>query len=352
MVAAQQNSILCRFPAEILENIALEAVRFEFLGPPKALISLLCTCKSMHNALAFNQCYDLYTRIFETKFDIDAVRRRFGLKSVRLTNLAMQLKKYCTNLQKIRRGDIYSPDSYDILWTSFLMATENDGKNASQLEWAGLDTFVDRFVRGRLCEDIAQHNDWPAESIVDINALALWLMWFTTTRESLAAESLEQRQQTIDMVLQSGKLVERPSWDYYAEMDEEWRRLMDGELSAQVTTFYLKVVRLLKPLLGVYTPGILNGSWQGCKLVPIETACMGHMKTVRHPPAFGEGKPQVPLSMNVAPFIDVRDWTLLSWCPWAGTPRDVPLCRLMTMQLQHLCFPISTCHMQLLSFLP
>ena len=41
MAAAQQNSILCRFPAEILENIALEVIRFELLGPPKALISLL-----------------------------------------------------------------------------------------------------------------------------------------------------------------------------------------------------------------------------------------------------------------------------------------------------------------------
>ena len=60
--------------------------------------------------------------------------------------------------------------------------------------------------------------------------------------------------------------------------------------------------------------------------IPIETACMGPMEMVRPPPTFGEGNPQittVPLSMR-APFMDVRDWTLLSWCPWAGTPRDVP----------------------------
>jgi hypothetical protein len=60
--------------------------------------------------------------------------------------------------------------------------------------------------------------------------------------------------------------------------------------------------------------------------VPIEIVYMGLMETVQLPPAFGEGNPQittVPLFMR-APFMDVRDWTLLSWCPWAGTPRDVP----------------------------
>ena len=188
MAAVQQNSILCRFPAEILENIALEVVASEPLGPPKALIPLLCTCKSVHNVLAFNQSYDLFARVFQTKFDIGAVRRRFGPKSVRSTNLAMQLKKYCTNLQEIRRGDIHSPDIHDILRTSFLMATENDGKNARQLAWAGLDTFVDRFVRARLCEDVAQHNGWPAES--SVNALALWLMWFTTTQGQFLKKSM------------------------------------------------------------------------------------------------------------------------------------------------------------------
>jgi hypothetical protein len=114
------------------------------------------------------------------KFDLGAVRRRFGPKRIRTTNLAFQLKKYCINLQDIRRGDIYSPHIHDVLRTAFFMASENDGKNACQLEWAGLDGFVDRFVRARLCENIAQYNGWPVES--SVNALALWLMWFTTTR--------------------------------------------------------------------------------------------------------------------------------------------------------------------------
>jgi hypothetical protein len=113
------------------------------------------------------------------KFDLGAVRRRFGLKGIRSKNLAAELKVYCTNLQELRRGDVYSPRIHEILRTAFFMATESDGKNFYQLQWAGLDRFVDRFVRTRLCEDVTQNNGWPAES--SVNALALWLMWFTTT---------------------------------------------------------------------------------------------------------------------------------------------------------------------------
>lgn len=65
------------------------------------------------------------------------------------------------------------------LWAAFLMMVESDGKNEAQLlEWAGLKTFADRFVRERLWEGRDNYNGWPAESVT--NSLALWLMWLTT----------------------------------------------------------------------------------------------------------------------------------------------------------------------------
>jgi hypothetical protein len=184
----QQFSVLFRLPAELLELLALEVALLELLGPPKDLIALLCTCRRVHDFLAFDQCYNLFARIFKAKFDISAVRRRFGPKSVRSSSLALQLKKYCTTLQDIRGGNIYSSNIHDILRTAFFMAMENDGKNSFQLAWAGLDRFVDRFVRTRLCEDAEMNNGWPADN--SVNALALWLMWFTTTRGKFAAPCL------------------------------------------------------------------------------------------------------------------------------------------------------------------
>jgi hypothetical protein len=184
----QQFSILFQLPAELLERLALEVALLELLGPPKDLIALLCTCKRVHDFLAFGRCYNLFARIFKAKFDISAVRRGFGPESVRSSSLALQLKKYCTTLQDIRGGNIYSSNIHDVLRTAFFMAMEDDGRNSYQLAWAGLDRFVDRFVRTRLCEDAAVNSGWPAEN--NVNALALWLMWFTTTRGKFAAPCL------------------------------------------------------------------------------------------------------------------------------------------------------------------
>src|ERR1700730_6337894 len=106
----RQPHNLCKFRAEILEHIALEVVLADPLGPPKDLVPLLCT---WHNILAFDRCHDLSTRI--------------GHKSIRSTGLALQIKKYCINLQDLHRGDICSSCIHDVLHMAFVMAMEIDG---------------------------------------------------------------------------------------------------------------------------------------------------------------------------------------------------------------------------------
>lgn len=179
-LAMQQNSILCRFPDEVLEAIAFKVTLSEPLGPPKGLLPLLYTCKRIYDVLKFDRSSDLYARVFKGRFDFTAVRRRRSPRCLRSSNVALQLKEYCTTLKNIRKGDIYLPDIFSTLRCAFIMATESDGRNACQLEWAGLGPLVDRFVRTRLYEGAATNNGWPEES--SINAVALWLMWFTTTR--------------------------------------------------------------------------------------------------------------------------------------------------------------------------
>lgn len=176
----QQTSILFKLPTEVVENIVLEVTVLDTDGPPSSLIPLLCTCKHLNELLASKNAPNLYARIFKTRFDIGAARRRFGAQAIRPTNLTKQLKIYSENLLDIRRGDIYSPHIHEILRTAFFIAMESDGKNGCQLQWARLGDFIDRFVRARLCDGAAASNGWPAEN--SINALALWLLWFTTTR--------------------------------------------------------------------------------------------------------------------------------------------------------------------------
>lgn len=171
-------SLLCALPSILLERIALETALLDPTAPPADLIPLLQSCRHIYNTLSLTHCKDLYARIFRAKFDIGAPLRRFGPAAIYSQNLAEQLTRYCLALKHIRTGDIFSPSILVDFWTAFIMMSENDGKNEHQLESAGLADYVERFTIERLWEDRSRYNQWPAETT--INALALWLMWFTT----------------------------------------------------------------------------------------------------------------------------------------------------------------------------
>lgn len=171
-----QTSMLCSAPQDILTAIALELVELDPLGPPFQLLPFLLTCRSIYQNLCFDNARHLYANVFRFKFDHRAPLRRFGPRAIQSSNVAQQLKQYCYALQVIRRGDIHVEGIVHVFWQAFFMMSENDGRNACQLKWAGLSNFVYRFVRERLWEDRHLTNGWPGETTV--NALALWLMWF------------------------------------------------------------------------------------------------------------------------------------------------------------------------------
>jgi hypothetical protein len=125
----------------------------------------------------------LYARTFKGMFDVGAARRRFGPRGVLSSHLADQLTLYCATLQNIRDGDIFSEDISHTLWTAFFMMSESDAKNRAQLEWAGLDQFINRRVRIMLYEGRGEFRGWPAES--EENALSLWLMAMTLDEGTL-----------------------------------------------------------------------------------------------------------------------------------------------------------------------
>jgi hypothetical protein len=177
MAMVTQNSPLCKIPTEILEGIALEVILSTPLGPPSDLIAILSTCKYIHHVLRMEHNPSLYAKAFKGMFDAGAARRRLGPRAMLSSHLADQLTLYCATLQDIRDGDIYSEDLAHTLWTAFFMMMENDGKNRAQLEWAGLDNFINRRVRIMLYEGRGEFRGWPAEN--EENALSLWLMAMT-----------------------------------------------------------------------------------------------------------------------------------------------------------------------------
>lgn len=192
--------MLCHLPFTILEHIGLEVAVLDPLGPPTDLVALLCTCRHIYAWLSYDNNRYLYARIFRSMFDSRAVVRRFGSRCARVDIVAHQLKVYCSMLRRIRGGDT-AADSEVIkadFWTALLMLLENDGKNEAQLERADLKAFVDRFVRTRLYEGCNETAGWPPES--ELNALALWLMWFTTDEVTLREETADARRQLMELV--------------------------------------------------------------------------------------------------------------------------------------------------------
>lgn len=171
-------------PNEIIQEIAFRVALVSFLGPPASLPAFLCLSKRIYAITNRKNNPQLYARIFCSKFDIHAVRRR--LSNVDLDQ-ADELVHRCRGLTRIRL-DAYPryPSSdddgglRDDLWMAYIMFLESDGHNALQLiQYAHVDCFARKFIRtgGRL-HDGAQYNDgWIVDN--EINALGMWLFWLT-----------------------------------------------------------------------------------------------------------------------------------------------------------------------------
>jgi len=61
------------------------------------------------------------------------------------------------------------------------MMLDNDGKNRAQLEAAGIDLYLDVYMRTYLYDSVSRipNDGWPQDTAA--NACALWLMWMFTT---------------------------------------------------------------------------------------------------------------------------------------------------------------------------
>ncbi|KAF7317076.1 hypothetical protein HMN09_00442200 [Mycena chlorophos] len=185
---------LCSLPLEILELVAFELTCLTPLGPPSALIPLFQTCKHLNRALSRNLL--LYSQIFKFKFDTSAVLRRCPKPTP--AQYYDQLVLYCMQLHKLR-GQVLADECDDVLFSAYLMMLENDGRNAAQLQHAGLDSYLDNFVRNRMWNGRGSAQGWPTDNTA--NACALWLVWMTTTETNLKKESAARRNQLIRIVL-------------------------------------------------------------------------------------------------------------------------------------------------------
>ncbi|KDQ08919.1 hypothetical protein BOTBODRAFT_539323 [Botryobasidium botryosum FD-172 SS1] len=171
---------------DVLENIAFYLATNDFIGPPAHLVSLLGVCQLFYDVLAFRHNSSLYARIFRAKFDSAAPARRYGRDLVTSSCLATELCSRFEAMRRMRRvaktgklWDVEEDAVHHDLWTSYLMATESDGKNRQQLmEYACLHDYVRLYIKEELAP-LRYRPGVPLEK--PERSLALWLLWFTTT---------------------------------------------------------------------------------------------------------------------------------------------------------------------------
>jgi hypothetical protein len=177
---------LLAFPPEILHHIVISAISASPIGPPTVLLSLLLTCQALYVSLSPQNYPSLYVDLFVTQFDSGALVRRLGHLPPEHTRF--EWSRRLIALKCLRRGHSDDPELLDALLIAFFMLLENDGQNLAQLQWAGLSSFVHRYVRDKVLDGPGIHNGWPLNN--EINTLVVFIAWVTSSRGESSLSSL------------------------------------------------------------------------------------------------------------------------------------------------------------------
>ncbi|KAF9510423.1 hypothetical protein BS47DRAFT_67075 [Hydnum rufescens UP504] len=190
---------LSTIPTDVIELIAYHAVMNDFLGPPRALVALISTCRSLYYSLSLENNPSLHAAIFRFKFDSAAAHRRFGRSEpwrISATGLSAELRARFDALRYMRGVALSGnrskhPDEEIVrhLWTLYFMCIESDEKNVDQLLFYGkLRPYIQICLTQYLLPVYRAGGGLP--ETVD-RSLILWMSWFSTTWDSLNEESAD-----------------------------------------------------------------------------------------------------------------------------------------------------------------
>ncbi|KAK2462955.1 hypothetical protein APHAL10511_005007 [Amanita phalloides] len=172
-------------------------------GPPSGLLSLLLVSHHIYASTCVRNNARLYARLFRFKFDCSALRRRLTDRWMTDRCLASELVKRFTAMRRLR-DQVFN---FDDLWTCYLMMLENDGKNMLHLlQWARLKQLIYALMIARAH---APRQQDMSENDTTIYALAIWLMWMTSSRETFRTEHpeiLKQISQVLHPLIAAGYL--------------------------------------------------------------------------------------------------------------------------------------------------
>jgi len=188
-------SLLHLVPAEIFTHIAVFLACDDPYSPPTDLLALQATHPDFHLSLNCHINPAVWAAAFRFRFDHLAVLRRNFRPNGR--DYYDQLRQYTETLAAVRRLDADLDE--EAIRTIYVMLLDNNGKNRSQLERAGVDAFLHHYLRTRLWLGAENHDGWPIESAE--NVYILWALWLVTTPEKLALEPTAERERIVALLL-------------------------------------------------------------------------------------------------------------------------------------------------------
>lgn len=215
-------------PHEVLEHVAYFAGTQQIVGPPTDILSLLLTSHTIHTALSPATNPHLYARIFEAKFDVDALRERMDGTLPSANEVSVELQARCLALQRIRNDTFTSatptrayPEERFLhdLWTLYLMLLEDEGRNMRHMrEWARLHEWLRKYwskvIRSDDNDSLRTTPSWGKDWAGDTeqNALAMWLFWFLLDPSQNTDDSVMSAVLKVIALGASKYRISIPSW--------------------------------------------------------------------------------------------------------------------------------------------
>jgi len=183
---------LTTIPVDILELIVHYVSAREPMGPPRGLIALSSTCRTLYYSLSIHNNTPVYGDCFRLNFDITAPLRRFRTASdvdasrTGSSGLAAELRARFAALHYMRAvvnaQNIFKFSGQDTLlhlWTIYFMCIESDSKNHRYLfRYGHMQAYA------KLCLDQYLFQSLDTISLLPDTmdrTLMMWISWFSTS---------------------------------------------------------------------------------------------------------------------------------------------------------------------------
>ncbi|KAJ8522191.1 hypothetical protein ONZ45_g1210 [Pleurotus djamor] len=173
-------SYLENVPDDILQYIARLTVWPSPFESLTNLLHLLLTSSTIHRRLAIRNSPHLYARLFQSKFDMAAPRRRLDPSVFTDSTIAGELVSRYRVFRRMRRRDLDSPGITQDMWTLYWLILESDKLNAVQLTSARHTEFLLDMIFSQLRKgDTEKYYEHEALS------LSLWAYCLTVSSRDI-----------------------------------------------------------------------------------------------------------------------------------------------------------------------